>query len=95
MELAGQDLTNYFPVPLTQGCPGLVDQDFKFQYANFTPLTDYAVHTSGSLQTIENTQLNNERWYWDRFHPTIGEYYKGKFVYSKKDIQQQGEDSGR
>jgi chitin synthase len=95
LEFAGQDLTNYFPVPLTKGCPGLVNKDFAFTYANFTPTVAYAVHTSGSLQTENGTKLNDENWYYDRLQPFLDQRYKGQFVWSKNDIQAQADDSGK
>ena len=64
---AGQDLTNYFPPPMTYACPGLVtNDDLSLMRANFTPLDAYAVHTSGKLQTIPGTRLQDDDWYWNR-----------------------------
>ncbi len=43
--LAGQDLTGYFPPPLTLACPDLVtDENAKLQYRNFTAEFPGAVH---------------------------------------------------
>ena len=95
LQFAGQDLTNYFPIPLDKACPGLVDQNFAFRYANFTPTVDYAVHTSGSLQTANGTKLNDDNWYFDRFQPYIDQLYKGQFVFDKSDVQQQADDSSK
>jgi len=95
LQFAGQDLTNYFPVPLTKACPDLVNVDFAFTYANFTPTVAYAVHTSGSLQTDKDTKLNDENWYFDRFQPYIDPLYKGQFVFDKGDVQQAADDSSK
>ena len=51
IEFAGQDLTKYFPVPMTIACSGLVtNTQLSLLRANFTPIVDYAIHTSGPLQ---------------------------------------------
>jgi len=39
--------------------------------------------------------LNDENWYFDRFQPYIDQLYKGQFVFDKKDIQQQADDSSK
>ncbi|KAL0253811.1 hypothetical protein I308_101188 [Cryptococcus tetragattii IND107] len=64
LEFAGQDLTNYFPMPMTV----------------------YAVHTSGPLQTVENTKLNDINWYTDTLNPALEHYYKGYYVFDKSEI---------
>ena len=57
--LAGQDLTYYFPPPLVLGCPGLVtDANQALLYANFTADIPQAVHTSGTLQSAQNTNTS-------------------------------------
>lgn len=96
LEFAGLDLTNYFPPPMTLACPGLVDNnDLQLMRANFTPTVAYAVHTSGKLQTIPNTRLNNADWYNERLQPDLVQYYKGSFVYDKQYIAQEAENSQR
>ena len=50
-QLAGTDMTYYFPVPLTLGCPGLVsDPTIKITPKNFANLAPTAMHLSGSQQ---------------------------------------------
>lgn len=96
LEFAGQDLTDYFPIPFTQACPGLVDsQSLIMIKANFTPLVQYAVHTSGSAQAASGTKLNDENWYFDRFTPYVEQYYKGTFVYTKKEVQAAADDGSK
>ncbi len=96
LELAGLDLTDYFPVPFTQACPGLVTSESLFmQRANFTPIVAYAIHTSGSLQTTNGTELNKEDWYYSRLTPFIEQYYKGQFVFDKADIQSGADQDGK
>ncbi|WFD01439.1 chitin synthase [Malassezia obtusa] len=92
MELAGQDLTPYFPVPLAAGCPGLVD-DPALQLStneNLTASIGQAVHTSGAAQTYDNTKLKSPTWYYQRFVPKMKQYYKGIYVYDPKQIEMDG-----
>ena len=85
--LAGQDMTYYFPPPLVLGCPSLVNnKNLLFQYQNFSPLIPTAVHTSGSQQSAQGTQLDASDWYTSRFLPTIKQYHKGPLVYDSKAI---------
>ncbi|KAK4049686.1 hypothetical protein OIV83_003961 [Microbotryomycetes sp. JL201] len=96
LELAGQDLTNYFPIPLTAACPNLVTSDaLTLQYANFSALVPNAVHTSGSRQPYTGSELHNNNWYYDNFLPTMREYRKGPLVWSKKDVQKQADSNSR
>lgn len=96
LEFAGQDLTDYFPPPMTVACPGLVTSDqLSLMRANFTPIVAYAVHTSGPLQTITGTQLDDVNWYEKTLLPDLVQYYKGNLVYSKKEVQQEADDSDR
>ncbi|WVR03103.1 hypothetical protein IAU60_000093 [Kwoniella sp. DSM 27419] len=88
LEFAGQDLTNYFPPPMTVACPGLVtNEDLSLMRANFTPIVAYAVHTSGKLQTISGTRLDDSNWYMDRLMPDLQQYYKGSFVFDKGTVE--------
>ncbi|WFD43044.1 chitin synthase [Malassezia psittaci] len=92
LELAGLDLTPYFPVPLSVGCSGLVS-DSSLQLStneNLTATIGQAVHTSGSAQTYKNTKLDNSNWYYSRFLPKMKQYYKGIYVYDPKDISTDG-----
>ena len=85
--LAGQDLTYYFPSPLTLACPGLVtDGTLTLTYANFTPTIPSAMHNSGQTQSAQNTQLNQLDWYTAIFQPHMKQYYKGPLVWGKEYI---------
>ncbi|TYJ51675.1 hypothetical protein B9479_007746 [Cryptococcus floricola] len=87
LEFAGQDLTNYFPMPMSVACPGLVSStDLVLKRANFTPILDYAVHTSGPAQTDTETKLTNIDWYKDTLGPKLDKYYKGYYVYTKDQV---------
>lgn len=96
LQFAGQDLTNYFPPPMTVACPGLVTNDQLFlQRANFTPILAYAVHTSGPLQTDNKTALRQTSWYVDKLMPDLKQYYKGSLVYDVNDVSAQAESDSR
>lgn len=87
-QFAGGELTRYFPKPLVVACPELVDNDQLFlQWANFTPLDPNAVHWSGAQQSVPNTALNNQNWWWDTLSENLKKRYKGQLVYSRGDIQ--------
>ncbi|WFD32263.1 chitin synthase [Malassezia sp. CBS 17886] len=91
-QLAGKDLTPYFPVPLAAACPNLVS-DRGLQLAQTTNLSGslgQAMHVSGPAQTHRNTKLDSAGWYYGRFLPKMAQYRKGVFVYDPKDIAAQG-----
>lgn len=92
LQFAGQDLTDYFPPPMIVACPGLVtNNQLSLQRANFTVIEAYAVHTSGALQTINGTALDNANWYESTLLPDLVQYYKGSFVYDTKEVQGQAD----
>lgn len=93
LEFAGLDLTNYFPMPLTEACPNLVtNSDLVMSHSNWTAILDYAVHTSGPLQTANGSALSNVTWYEDRLQPYLKGLYKGYFVWDKSDIAKEADD---
>jgi chitin synthase len=88
-ELAGQDLTQYFPVPLSTGCPGLVsDTTLAMQAANFTIEVQTAVHTSGFLQANQGTKLDSQTWYPDVFLKAMNNYHKGPLVFTSGEVNE-------
>ncbi|KAH9947205.1 chitin synthase [Amylocystis lapponica] len=92
--LAGQDLTDYFPVPLSLACPGLVSAStVQLRYANFTPEVTQAQHTSGPMQGAVTSALHNDDWYTSTFLPKMKTFYKGALVYTKSDIYGQANDA--
>ncbi|KAG8739227.1 hypothetical protein FRC10_005858 [Ceratobasidium sp. 414] len=96
MELWGQDLTAYFPVPLTLGCPGLVtDQTMKLNANNSNIVVPTGVHTSGATQPITTSKLAQSDWYTARFLPKMEGYYKGTLVFDWKRIGQAASDGSR
>lgn len=95
LELAGLDLTGYFPIPFTVSCPGLVTDESLALQRNFTAVADYAVHWSGDLQTYGSKGLADADWYPNTFLPFMKDYYKGSYVYSKSDIQANADDGAK
>lgn len=92
--LAGQDMTNYFPVPLSLACPDLVsDGTLAIQYESWSPTIPTAMHTSGSAQSAQGTQLDNDDWYTARFLPKIKQYRKGPLVIESKKIKAEATNS--
>ncbi|WWD22641.1 hypothetical protein CI109_107134 [Kwoniella shandongensis] len=92
LQFAGQDLTNYFPPPMTIACPGLVtSNDLSLMRANFTPIVAYAIHTSGPQQTVSGTKLDDINWYKSRLLPDLDQYYKGSYVFDKSDVEAKAE----
>ncbi|CAG79853.1 chitin synthase-domain-containing protein [Yarrowia lipolytica] len=92
MYFAGQDLTDYFPPPLTVACQGLVeDEDVWMRYNNTVNMIPQAIHYSGSWKVpAEGQALHQYTWYNDKFGPKIKQYYKGDLVVAKKDVEKQG-----
>ncbi|QRW02326.1 chitin synthase [Ceratobasidium sp. AG-Ba] len=97
MELWGQDLTEYFPIPLTLGCPGLVtDPMMALGVANSSNIAvPTAMHTSGALQSVTTSKLAAQDWYTARFLPTMEGYYKGTLVFDWGRIQGAANDGTR
>lgn len=86
LSLAGQDLTNYFPVPLTLACPNVQSDLVSLQFSNWTLTVPNAVHTSGASQVVKSSALANPNWYTQTFLPFMTEFYKGPIVYGHKQI---------
>lgn len=94
-QLAGQELTEYFPVPLVTGCAGLVtDPNLALTAANFSTSVPNAVHTSG-VQTRLTGALTSENWYQQTFLPAMEQYKKGDFVWTHHDVSKQANEDGR
>lgn len=89
MEFAGQDLSDYFPPPLTVACPGLVSStDVELTYNTTTStMGSVAMHSSGSyFQPSTTTKLHNYTWYNEVLQPALKKYYKGKVVSTRKSL---------
>lgn len=89
--LAGSDLSPYFPPPLTLGCAGLVvDPTIQMQYANFSPPDITAIHVSGQNQPNTQSKLHDDKWYVERFLPTLRQFHKRPLVWDKKVVNSLG-----
>jgi chitin synthase len=92
-ELVGQDLTNDFPPPLVVACPDLVTESaLKLTYKNFTSVVPLTLHKSGSLQSVQNTALDNVDWYTATFQPKMKNVHKGPLVWETNNIAAQAAD---
>ncbi|KAJ7618983.1 glycosyltransferase family 2 protein [Mycena polygramma] len=86
--LAGQDLTYYFPVPLSLGCPTLVtDPALQLSIKNFTNSEPTAMHSSGSLAPTQDSKLHQNDWYTSIFLPKMKTFHKGPLVYTSQTLQ--------
>lgn len=92
--LAGQDLTPYFPVPLTLGCPGLVeDENMVLTVKNTSSIVQpLAVHRSGRAANGQSRALNTDDWYTTRFLPKMKEFKKGPLVWDWERIEGYAQD---
>ncbi|KAM6496484.1 glycosyltransferase family 2 protein [Amanita muscaria] len=91
-QLAGQDLSYYFPPPLTLACQNLVsDANLVLTVKNFTNLAPQAMHTSGSSQT--SAALSQKNWYTTNFLPTMRTFAQGPLVWDWAVIQSQAQDT--
>ncbi|TIC40573.1 hypothetical protein E3Q08_03710, partial [Wallemia mellicola] len=95
-QLAGLDLTDYFPPPLEWACEGLTDGDvptFNAQKQLEVPTAD---HTSGrQYQGAESTALESSNWYADTFLPKMKPMLKGSMVIQKSDVEKDGFDNNK
>ncbi|KAG6917556.1 hypothetical protein DXG01_002025 [Tephrocybe rancida] len=90
--LAGQDLTQYFPVPLALGCVDLVtDNTVTLTYKNDTITQQTAKHVSGT-QSL-SAKMRADDWYTKTFLKKMNNYRKGPLVYEKKAIAAQAADT--
>ena len=90
-DLAGKDLSGYFPPPLYITCPGLGIADSTYLFRNTSLEYPYADHTSGPTTSYTASKLHNTYWYTQTFLPRIKEYYHGDLVIKKKQIKEEGE----
>ncbi|EJD01749.1 chitin synthase [Fomitiporia mediterranea MF3/22] len=93
--LGGADMTNYFPPPLALACSGVVTgataSTLTLQYANFTPVSPTAIHTSGALAVSTTSALSNDDWYTQTFLPKINQFHKGPVVWDKGTVKSQAQ----
>ncbi|ORZ19792.1 chitin synthase-domain-containing protein [Absidia repens] len=81
MEVAGLDLSNTFPIPLTTGCAGLVTSDTITIQPNSSLVLGPFVHKSGA-QAVDPTlkAMTDPNWYTNTFLPNMKMYKKGPLV---------------
>ena len=93
-QFAGQDLTQYFPYPLTEGCSALVSDITVVLQRNDSLIEDpTAIHLTGPrMQGDTSSALYDITWYRNVFLPNIRQYYKGPLVVEKDDLQTQGQE---
>ena len=91
IELAGQDLSAYFPPPIGVACAGLgTNNRMQMRYANAstTPAFPQGVHLSSELAVWTGTELSRDDWYSSIFLKKMGEFYKGPIVWDSQQIYQ-------
>ncbi|ORZ12657.1 chitin synthase-domain-containing protein [Absidia repens] len=80
-EIAGLDLSNTFPIPLTQACAGLVTSDTLSITPNNTINLGPFVHKSGKQAVDPSlTAMQDPNWYSNTFLPGMKLYKKGSLV---------------
>ncbi|KAF8589601.1 glycosyltransferase family 2 protein [Ramaria rubella] len=96
LQLAGMDLTPYFPPPLVLACAGLVsDAQLALRAKNVTIISQQAIHTSGVQQANTGTKLDDPNWYTDTFLPKITQYRKGPLVFDPNFIKSEADNGDR
>lgn len=91
---AGQNLDGYFIPPLTESCPGLVDDQTIELRVNETKQSDpTAIHKIGYYQTDPSSKLKDPKWYEKRFMPRMQEFYKGELVWDMKKVEAEGKNN--
>jgi len=95
--LAGMNLDEYFPVPLSIACYPLVTNDSSpaALLANTTvSVSPNAIHKTGPInQPNTATKLHDIHWYRDRFLSKMQEFYKGDLVTTKHSVYSQGQNN--
>jgi chitin synthase len=80
-EVAGLDVSYSIPPPLTMACQGLVTSPVIKIIPNNTIVLSNFVHNSGDQRTVPTlAKMEDPRWYWNYFLPTMSLYKKGQVV---------------
>ncbi|RPD67384.1 chitin synthase [Lentinus tigrinus ALCF2SS1-7] len=87
-EVAGQDLTEYFPPPIRLACQGLVSTSSTVQLtpANQTTVISQVSHKSGFACPYQDSKLCQSDWYTSIFLPKIRQFRKGPLVWTKAQV---------
>lgn len=94
----GKNMDAYFPIPLTQACPGFdIDNNVELRN-NDTNAIEFAnaIHKSGPVFQPDRTIASNKiDWYAKTFLPRMKEYYKGDLVHKRKSIPKEVDERDR
>ncbi|KJZ78067.1 hypothetical protein HIM_02704 [Hirsutella minnesotensis 3608] len=94
--LAGLDMDDYFPIPLSQSCKGLGIKDETTLMPNNTEaMNSPALHKSGKASLYIQSALYDPNWYYGKFTPRIKEYYHGDLVFSTSLVESAGNNEQR
>ena len=88
-DLAGKDISVYFPPPIGVACAGLgTNNRMQMRYANATSAAAFpqAVHWSSELAVWTGTELSRDDWYNSIFLKKMNEFYKGPIVWDSQQI---------
>ena len=97
-DLAGKDISVYFPPPIGVGCAGLgTNNRMAMRYANATsaPSFPQAVHSSSELNVWTGTELSRDDWYSSIFLKKMNDFYKGPVVWDSEQISKAVNDDKR
>jgi chitin synthase len=87
-EVAGLDVSYSIPPPLTMACQGLVTSPVIKIIPNNTIVLSNFVHNSGDQCTVPTlVKMEDPRWYWNYFLPTMSLYKKGQVVVPISQLQ--------
>jgi chitin synthase len=95
LPFAGTNIDPLIRPPLTKACPTLVEDDTIMLTPNATVENPVAIHTQGVYQPYQTSALHSLNWYQKTFLPKMQGFYKGDLVWSKKDVQDQGQNQQR
>ncbi|OZJ02150.1 hypothetical protein BZG36_04995 [Bifiguratus adelaidae] len=86
---AGQDVSYQIPIPLSQGCYGLVSDDHVQITPNSSIQLPSFIHNSGpTLQPdVSLTAMRQENWFFGVFSPAISIYKQGYIVIEASQVQ--------
>ncbi|KAK4158101.1 glycosyltransferase [Chaetomidium leptoderma] len=90
--LGGLDLDNYFIVPLTLACPGLVEDETVQLMINNTQEWPQALHDSGYYARDPTGSMGKVDWYSKKFLPRMKEYFTGDLVWDPNQVKREGEE---
>jgi cytochrome b involved in lipid metabolism len=87
---AGLDLSDYFPSPLLQACPGLVRDD-TWLLLNTSVDNPLALHYSTIPECLSIGSLASRlclpNWFFDRLLPTMKKFQKGDLVVTRNKVR--------